>query len=79
MEKFPLHILYHLSMYSSDEELLQKARKLPANQWSGKYRSSLNVYRVGQMLPVEREVAGILWINRKQHINMLDKQCLLRL
>lgn len=59
METLPSQILYHLSTYFGEEELLQKARNIPGSQLSEKWRARLTMFDIGLMLAVDREGSRI--------------------
>lgn len=58
IQRFPSHILYHLDTYLAEEKLFRKARKIPANQWSGRCRVRLSSMTLDQCLLLTVEVSA---------------------
>lgn len=63
MQTLPPHILCNLSMYFGKKELLQNARRISANHWSGKWLTRPNIYDVISLLAVDCGAGGI-FMNR---------------
>lgn len=59
MQTFPLHSVYHLSTYHMHYDIYDLAKNIPANLWTLRWRSRLEMFDVRYFLAVDCVACGV--------------------